>query len=843
MDAKPVFATPVMCEASSAQVYRGRAFRPPMEYNPDGADTVPGMEVALPGLPDFGPRVYACFDGVLSVGAWDSLQNRLRLDIADPVLKVLRQFADVEAAPKCIVYENVDPTQLEATICDLLFREYQKASTTGSDSKTWHPMLRQARLVTKNGKRVAPPSFLMDSINEVVGDDNKRARIKTLIQQFMKGDRCVIAQLSVRAGDHIAVAGDCNPLTPAVGAEKRVVFCMLDGSRQYIDPLYYIHRYVSASGQSKLTLKGDFSRIISAFTELAQLARPPAHTRINGQRILAVTEELQRPHKRFEQGLKRWYHANTEQIQRENDSGPLTPSNGESGQNAKTLWEQLGGKINRYAAEFDVPCEIPVSIFTMEGANDAKAGRIEVLTSKDREQLSARPDLIRLYDKVCGSKVISYKPLATRELPDARTVVTDLECTLEEVRPATKYRVERTQFLLFDGTRRVPIHKRVSTTTASNLQTLSIADEQFAHEISQPGAGLEYFHPAADTIDPKNPALRQGHSSIGGVGYHNDRAGRVRVVRAKLKQKQPFDVIVSLVVEGAPGEVGSAISITIPAGRIDPEGWDLSTELEVPNGASVAIRVQRTQSTQDTNPSIVDLSVGTVNVDVRWYRALAGAIGEPYYPTDLLFVDGGKSTGYSVGGVRELNEVPVPWNGSSPVRNGHDLTWEQLADIIDLTNGNVISLGPAQMKIIAAVDSLNWLNSLGVDSSGLTAFQRLQIDPPPAGYTGKYSLLISVSTNATDQTPWLLRADNSMAMAVAKMRNGYRREDTAFDLFCVSGSYNGGLLPVPTNDTNRDFAMKTADDYLYRVAGRYNVLIDYFNHGSPNPQPSVRMKR
>ena len=210
--------------------------------------------------------------------------------------------------------------------------------------------------------------------------------------------------------------------------------------------------------------------------------------------------------------------------------------------------------------------------------------------------------------------------------------------------------------------------------------------------------------------------------------------------------------------------------------------------------------------------------------DVEWYLGVQGTEGATTTPGNMWFIDGGKSTG------ADLNHIPTPpWSATDIVRNNRDMTWSQMAALIDVTGGTSISPGTAQTLISTAVGTIKSVGLLGITLSSLGT------DPLPDGALGSSpSKLLSVNP------PWLLQSNNSIAIGMAKMRIDYRGGlKTAFDLVRVSGAYNGG--GGPSSDVT-DFGIATADAYVYQAAGRYNILVDYLS-GSPSIAPSVRLKQ
>jgi hypothetical protein len=158
------------------------------------------------------------------------------------------------------------------------------------------------------------------------------------------------------------------------------------------------------------------------------------------------------------------------------------------------------------------------------------------------------------------------------------------------------------------------------------------------------------------------------------------------------------------------------------------------------------------------------------------------------------------------------------------------LTWSDLLQIVDDTEGDRVSPGVVQTLISTARQrSLAWLRRVdpGAFTAGLSGVTAL-----PAGDRPRDYLL-----------DWLVRGPNSILAGAGFVRQTHALYATGFDIPLVGAAYNAGKLRPPTSDTDKRWGLHFFGEYVERACRYHNAAVQAFSADPPTAEPSVRMVR
>lgn len=164
------------------------------------------------------------------------------------------------------------------------------------------------------------------------------------------------------------------------------------------------------------------------------------------------------------------------------------------------------------------------------------------------------------------------------------------------------------------------------------------------------------------------------------------------------------------------------------------------------------------------------------------------------------------------------------------VEPNFDLTWGDLLQIVDDTEGQRVSPGVVQTLISTARrGSLAWLRRVdpGAFTAGLSGVTAL-----PAGDRPRDYLL-----------DWLVRGPNSILAGAGFVRQTHALYATGFDLPLVGAAYNAGKLRPPTSDSDKRWGLHFFGEYVERACRYHNAAVQGFSADPPTAEPSVRMVR
>jgi hypothetical protein len=164
--------------------------------------------------------------------------------------------------------------------------------------------------------------------------------------------------------------------------------------------------------------------------------------------------------------------------------------------------------------------------------------------------------------------------------------------------------------------------------------------------------------------------------------------------------------------------------------------------------------------------------------------------------------------------------VPAPYVPAAAVRPGASaLTWAQMEEVVDATDGARVSPGLLQTLVSTAVTAIRYLRRL---DPGI--FGRLGVPAPPANPSQYMS-------------SWLLDPVHSVLVGAAFLRQGYLAFDTRFDMPYVGAVYNGGNIHAAPNTRwgFQNVAWRYPDD----AAPYFNAAGDLFDGAPPPATPPI----
>jgi hypothetical protein len=774
----PKFALPV---GTGSTVTKGRTYTQPVAAPPP--NTVGGMEFALGQ--DF--SLFACFEGYLAWAPAQPPSTPARLTITIDGITVkgrLRALQTLEAPLVQIIYENVDAGTLQVNLEKIIKDAYAGTFTT-SDTTQWHASMRQEKLEKK--ETVTSHSMLKDRLDSFgtpppTGDDARNTEITKIVSDFIAKSGAL--PLAVGPGDHLA---------DVAGPDHRAVVYMIDAGNQLLNPSFYIHLYAHAPSSKIDFPAGGLTGhpLAAAFPELTDSTPPPPRVIINGQDQF-VLGPLQQEHS-YPQATSKWQYGPTGEFSVDGD--PHDPSTGET-KKATTVWTNLGSLIGPQAAELRVPNELATSLFVHESGGVQMNFRFEPLNDKARGMLKSLPELLTQYDKVVGIAVTSVT--AVKRLPAGAKFgeppVTRLSLQLAESSPFSAARLfkSRRKRLLIDDVFRPDL--AAIKGSGKNLD-FDIKEESFSGRVDQ--TGDKETTPITTTVK---------------------RAGKIRVVRVRVKKAVDKDVTVSLIVNDNTAQ--PALTFSVPANATHFE--QLEASVDVVNTNKVSLKVK------------TDAGTGQFKADLELFLGVADPA-----PNPNMFVMVGANP--STTGVQP---VPVPWSTTALVRTGFTLTWEQVGQLLDEEaahdpnkkhdppqGGSFMSPGIAQSLVVVAMEILDRITQYDP-----TIIQRIGLPP----VTKASDMIRGESSGTNPRRGWLFEQKNAIFVGLVKMRLGYRDDNTRWDMPRVAANYNNGhITPDPGTRTGMVLNNQEYPDACGRT---YNALVRYFDGGTVTPPQTVRLK-
>jgi hypothetical protein len=762
------FAMPVAHQATTSVTRGDREFCQPISGAPAGS--VPGIEIFLPDS-DPGFRVFACFDGALRwVQGGGSVPNRLEL-LVDPVaaVKALVQVGKtVEGRPYRLVYTHVERDGARAALTSLVRQAFQNS---GSNPKTWHPVL---RLVRK--EEGSPPMNIKKTLDQKGIDF-----ALTIVDEFLNGQ----GDMQVLSGDHIGNADKRAPTPPDPNVQRHVVLSMIDVGGQSINPLYYIYLYF-VTRTSQVTVTDNLAHpLFSAFPELQGISSPPARKALpapsgTGSEDRVALGDLKFTH-RTPRGRVTWFYNADGKIEIEGEGELLPTANDKS--LVTGIWNQSGSDIALMCSKFQVPCELVLAVVSGESVGDRKAYRFEPMDRTALPKAASRADLLVKYDKMLGARITSYEPTRLPAVTNFNApVITQLACHLNEAVQVTangkiKNSISRSVFLVDDVWR--PVLQRFSTTPAATTNhSVDVREERFVQDFTQEGT----------------------------VQIRANRAGRIRVARAKLASGINSETTIQL--------SGSVGAFTLKVDRQKTTGFSLDGIVDVAADDDVTITV-----TAGGQP---------LKLTLEWFLGVEGEEGETTAANMWLIPDGNGSASPL------FSPYPDPFDGAQALRNDRtnpdgsptdeNMSWDDVLTLVGLTGGQFLSPGLTQTLVSTAFAILNQVER--------------QLAP---GLRAELGIPAVANAGALLSTGWLTNARNSLFVGIATMRVHYAERHTRFDLPIVHGwFFGGGPLTLDKDVTRWGISTPTAT-FIDLLGRRYNAAVEMFKGPVfPTPGPTVR---
>jgi hypothetical protein len=348
------------------------------------------------------------------------------------------------------------------------------------------------------------------------------------------------------------------------------------------------------------------------------------------------------------------------------------------------------------------------------------------------------------------------------------------------------------------------IFNHVKADATNKKYRFDAMEERLGGSIDLVDPGLPFFHPASNKVDPEatNTTLRAGVAAFADVPFTANRPGRVRVIRVRRAGGADVQLTISLFIAN---DTAPALSVTLAPG--DTDKAVLTGTADAARDDRIAIKVEAAEA---------------VTVDVEWYLGFRGADGALVSPGNMSVTVGFVSSASGL-----FNPVPEPFDPSAKVRNDRDITWGEIATLLDLQRGDFLVFGFMATMISVAFDTLK---------SQLPGFANhliteLNITPPatPSGYI---------------TTGFILDRRNAAFVGLAIMRLQYRREFSWFDLPLVSGAFFQSFIRLKPSRWGIHLPREDWGDIIGR---RYNAILDAFfefeNNTTTGEQASVRFRR
>jgi hypothetical protein len=797
------FATPVAHQVSADYsgfnnaITIGRSFRQPLvtASNPNG--WAPGLELFLSPAGNIAD-LFAWFDGLVSwqpapaAGQSATLVLETGLDVltAPGAPTTLSSLRTLEARPKRALYSNADEDWVHTALTDLLTQSFNSAAAAAATPANWHPCMRM--IVHVGGAA----STLFAHINANPPTVNA---ITSLVDGFINGAGAAMQRVHVRAGDRIGraapyLATDILPAAPlfALGAAgdanraRRLTFQCVDLGNQILNPLYYLHIYM------RRMLLPAANRIVVSLTNIvdAGALRHPLVTlfpTLGNPTVPAAREQVGGVHA-FPIGKLNSFHAFPEDtpistlewryddtlhfVAQAHVAGtpvPALATTPAASAKVANLWNE-GANVNAICAALQVPVELVASTAGAEAPPDLnpRAVRLEPLLQSNRKGVAV--NLQTEYDHVIGQQ---GNATAVVRNPDLTSRV-DVTLFANDTIGGNNL---RRKFLLVEDVDPLEITANTAGANSANYQ-ITVRDQRFdggSNAAGTQNAALTRFY---------SPVLRSaGQNAAAAAQLASPRHGFLRRMSVSSTQNTlDGDTTVTLLVNGA----DSALKVTLAAKALNDS--DNVHEAAVATGDNVVIRVVTTGA------------IGQIR-NLRVRMQFAPGLGGVWLLKEGFTVPAG---------------VPNPWNGAGVVRAGRAMTWTQLIDLVNATQGARISPGILQTLISTAREGVNFVTAL---DPGIIA--GLGLAAPPGNAGGFLN-------------DWLLTAAHSLLAGIANIRRGYNGHSTAFDLPVVGGDYNAGS---PQNANNTRWGLVYYGEYVEPSARHFNAAVDFFA-GMPPPAPS-----
>jgi hypothetical protein len=816
------FATPIAHQSSANYtafnnaIAVGRSYRQSLQTAPNPANFAPGLELFLSSTGDVA-MIFSWLDGVLTWQASSVAQpgNRLILTTEPRILAGdanLPSLNFVETLPQKAIYENIDQAAVQTALETLLNTAYAAAVADPSHPNNWHPVMRMVVLELPAGN-VGPNRKLKEYID---GHAPTATTITNLVTGFLTGGAGgVVNKIMVRAGDAIGRAApylvtDPLPAAPpfALGGvadpnrARRLTFQTWDNNEQPINPLYYLHIFMRrmllppagriVNSLTNIIAGGVLTHpLVTLFPSLSAVAVPRAREQVNAISRFPLSDlnnfhgyPLSAPVSKLE-----WHYTNVSVFEvRPHVAGTAVPSmtpNAQRTNRVTNLWTTHGVTIAAISDALQIPQEV---IFGLIGAEapgapgnpnqfDERAVRLEPLLPINRNALRAADVAAVLeleYDHVIGIQGnvtnVVLNPNGTSRL----------DITLTANRRWAKDFLRRSGFfaLVADTDRlRVTANNDGSSAPTTNYQ-ITVEDFRFnggfANGSTQGSGNTLYYLPSTRAA---------GNATEPPAGQAVGRDGTLRRLQVHATQNTLNGPTTITIYKNG---VATVLTVTLAAGT--KNGSDNVTTVAVATGDNISVEVV----TGGTTGRIKNLTFTFQNAPT----------------TGDVWVLEGFST-----------SVPDPWNGAGTVRAGRTLTWDQLVDVVNGTNGARISPGVIQTLITTARGVLPWLNALQPN-----IFTATGIPAPPANAGGFLN-------------DWLLHAPRSILVGAAYIRQGYNKQATRFDLPIVGSAYNHGH---PQQDVTSIWGLHYFGTYVENAGPTSNAAANLFNNPATTPASTVR---
>ncbi|HKQ77823.1 MAG TPA: hypothetical protein VJ810_29265 [Blastocatellia bacterium] len=173
--------------------------------------------------------------------------------------------------------------------------------------------------------------------------------------------------------------------------------------------------------------------------------------------------------------------------------------------------------------------------------------------------------------------------------------------------------------------------------------------------------------------------------------------------------------------------------------------------------------------------------------------------------------------------------IPYPWNGAAVVAPGFSaLTWDQFAQVVELTQGLRASPGLMQTLISTAKEQVELAKKIDP-----TLFEIDDVTEPPTS-------VVAYLKN------WLLRPVNSILAGALYLRHHYnrvftvrgKRLTTSYELPLLAAAYNLNQLIVVDEDS---WGLKTHPGYIAVAAAHYNAAVIVFRGLEEPPEVQFRL--
>ncbi len=814
------FATPIAHQTGSNYtafnnaIALGRPYRQPLQTAPNPNNFAPGLELFLSSAGDVAV-IYSWLDSSLSWLAASGAQpaNRLALNTDSRILigkASLSGLNIVESLPDQVIYENVDQTSVQTALETLLNSAYTAAVADPKHPKHWHPAMRMQ--VLSGGTNTS----LKDYIDH---HTPATTTITQLVTDFLTGAAGVVVRsLPVRAGDAIGRAApylvtDTLPPAPPfplggsgdANRARRLTFQTLDRCQQPINPIYYLHIFMRrmllpSAGRIVESLTNIISGgtlthpLVTLFPSLSNPDLPAAREQVNGPQRFVLGDlntfhgyPTDAPVSSLE-----WRYTDASIFEAQahvvgTTVPSLTPVAVQTNR-VTNLWTLHGAAIAAICEALQIPCEV---VFGLIGAEapadpgninrfDERAVRLEPLKLSNRTALSAGgvSAAIQLqYDKAVGIQ----GNVTTVVLNANGTTRLDITLVANRKYPAN-FLVRSYFFMLVADADRLPITANNSMGAATTNYQITVRDFQFSGGFAANGTQ------ASDTTQYYSISTSaSGNDGETSVRVTLGRAGTLRQLRLSAEQNTLNGATMVTVYHN-----GSATGITVTLASGHNSGNDMANTLVVASGDTISLEVV----TAGTTGNIKNLT---------WTLLNAPTTGDAW----IL-------EGFST-------RVPDPWVGATAVHApSSTLTWNQLVDVVDATNGERISPGIIQTLISTARSVLPFLNGLQPN-----IYNTLKILPPPANAVGFLN-------------DWLAHAPHSILVGAAYIRQAYNTQITRFDLPVVGSAYNNSGAPI--TDATSPWGLHYFDKkYVERAGPVSNAAATYFNSNlALNPRPTVR---